>query len=125
MAPTKPKPDDRDPKTGQFLTGENWAGNRNGRPKGSARRELAREFIEALQKSWTEHGDAVLEHLVKEDPAALLRAMVAILPKELDVNVNRYDEMSIEQLRAEFVAAVREARALGIDIKLDDEEGVH
>jgi hypothetical protein len=107
---------------GRFLNGNKGG---PGRPKGSGRQQLAREFVESLQKAWTEHGDAVLESLVKDDPASVLRAMVAILPKELDVNVNRYDEMSIEQLRAEFVAALRDARALGIDLGLGDASSIH
>jgi hypothetical protein len=114
----------RDPR-GQFLAGPNWDGNRHGRPKGSPRQQLAREFIEGLQKAWAQHGDSVLERLVDEDPAALLRAMVAILPKELDVNVNKYDAMSDEQLKSQFLSALREARALGIDIGGNDEPSVH
>lgn len=130
MPPKKAKPEaepeaeaKRDPKSGQFLAGV--SGNPSGRPKGSSRQQLARAFVESLQKTWAEHGDTVLETLVREDPASVLRAMVAIMPKELDVNVNRYDEMSDEQLKNQFLAALREARTLGIDLGTGDAQRVH
>jgi hypothetical protein len=112
----------RDPKTGLFLKGKKGG---PGRPKGSSRQDLAREFILSMQKAWQQHGDAVLDRLVTEDPASVLRAMVAIMPKEIDLNVNRYDEMSIEQLRHEWSAAIRDARALGLDLGLGGAQGVH
>jgi hypothetical protein len=86
--------DGRSPENGRFLAGENWTGNRAGHPKGSRRKQLAREFIEAMQNTWEEHGQQVLETVIKEDPATFMRAMVAIMPKELDVIVTRYDGMT-------------------------------
>lgn len=86
---------------------------------------MAREFIASMQKLWAEKGEQVLEELVEKDPASVLRAMVAILPKELDVNVNRYDEMTDDQLRTQFLAALREARALGLDFGAGGASSVH
>lgn len=122
MADTEDHKPQQDAKTGRFVNG-NIGGP--GRPKGSSRQQLARAFVDSLQKAWAEHGDAVLQRLVDEDPASVLRAMVAIMPKELDVNVNRYDEMSDEQLKTQFLAALREARTLGIDIGAGDASRVH
>jgi hypothetical protein len=51
--------------------------------------------------------------------------MIAIMPKELDVTVTRYDELTDEQLRREFLNALREARALGIDIDSGYDLSVH
>jgi hypothetical protein len=122
MTDVKDKPPPaKDGQSGRFLPGNNGG---PGRPKG-ARSMLAEAFIESLQKTWSEHGDAVLSRLVDEDPASVLRAMIAIMPKELDPNVNRYDDMSLEQLKAQFQAAVREAHMLGIDLVADDEPSVH
>ena len=112
---------DKDAKTGRFLTGNTAS---PGRPIGT-RRELAREFLEDMRKIWAEKGADVLARVVEEDPATFLRSMVAIMPKELDVNVTHYDEMSDDQLRQQFVAALREARALGVDIGDGGASSVH
>ena len=110
---TKPDRDGR----GHFVKGHKGG---PGRPKGSTRRELAGEFLEDMRTIWAKHGSTVLERVIDEDPAAFLRAIIAIMPKEVDVAVSRYDEMTDDELRREFVAAVREAKALGI--ALDDEQ---
>ena len=112
----------QDPKTGRFVNG-NIGGP--GRPKGSSRKELAREFLEDMRKIWAEKGADVLARVVEEDPSTFLRSMVAIMPKELDVNVTHYDEMSDDQLRQQFVAALREARALGVDLGDGGASSVH
>lgn len=78
-----------------------------------------------MQKLWAERGEEVLEELVEKDPASVLRAMVAIMPKEIDVNVNRFDDMTYEQLRVELDRRIREARALGLDIGAGDAGSVH
>jgi hypothetical protein len=114
---------ERNPDTGQFLTGV--SGNPKGRPRGSGRQQMAREFIASMQQAWAEHGDTVLKQVIDEDPAAFLRAMVAIMPKEIDVNVTRFDDMTHEQLRVEFDRRIREARALGLDIGAGDAGSVH
>ena len=125
MADDAEKPAERDPKTGHFLAGDKWAGNRAGRPKGSNRQDLAREFIQGLQKAWTKHGDAVLDKLAEEDPATLVRALVAIVPKEIDLTVNRFDDMTLDQLKRQHAELARTARALGLDIGAGDASGLH
>jgi hypothetical protein len=116
------KPQVKKDESGRFLKG-NIGGP--GRPKGSGRQQLAREFIESLQKTWSEHGDTVLARLVDDDPASVLRAMVAIMPKEIDLNVNRFDDMSLEQLKNQYAALAREARALGLDFGAGDSASLH
>ncbi len=113
---------DQDQKTGRFVNGNSGG---PGRPKGSGRKELARAFIEDMQKAWEAKGAEVLANVIESDPATFLRSMVAIMPKELDVNVNRYDEMTDDQLKSQFLAALREARALGLDIGPGGAASVH
>lgn len=115
----KPKPaKDRD--TGRFLTGNSGGG----RPKGS-RQELAREFLDDMRTIWSECGKDVLMRVVESDPATFLRAMTAIMPKEIDLNVNRFDDMSLEQLKNQYAALAREARALGLDLGAGDSASLH
>jgi hypothetical protein len=110
----------KDEKTGRFVTGNSGGG----RPKGS-RQELAREFLDDMRKIWGECGPDVLRRVVELDPAAFLRAMTAIMPKEIDLNVNRFDEMSLEQLKSQYAALAREARALGLDLGAGDPASLH
>lgn len=100
------------------------SGNPAGRPKGS-RNKLGEAFIQDMYDAWQASGPQVLANVIKDEPAAFLRSMVAILPKEVDVNVNRYDAMTDEQLKTQFLAALREARALGIDLGTGEPANLH
>src|SRR5262245_25853227 len=74
----------RDERTGQFLMGHSGYG---GRPKGS-RNKLGEQFIDDLYAKWQKHGKDVLDRVIKDDPAAFLRTVAQILPKELDATLN-------------------------------------
>lgn len=103
----------KDPPGIPFKPGQ--SGNPKGRPKGS-RTKLGEAFIQDMYEAWTKDGPDIIARVAAEDPASLLRSMVAILPKEIDVNVNKYDAMTDEQLRAQFLSALREAQSLGLDL---------
>ena len=80
----------RDAKTGQFVMGHSGYG---GRPKGS-RNKLGEQFVEDVYRKWRKHGSDVIERVIRDDPAAFLRTVAQILPKELhaelDVNVELF-----------------------------------
>jgi hypothetical protein len=71
----------RDAKSGRFVSGNNGGG----RPKGS-RNKLTTEFLDDLHAKWQQHGSDVLERVIRDDPAAFLRTVAQILPKEIDMN---------------------------------------
>jgi hypothetical protein len=77
---------ERDTK-GRFLAGNNGGG----RPKGS-RNKLGEQFISDVRDAWERHGVEVLDRVAKEQPDAFLRAMVALMPKDihatLDIGIN-------------------------------------
>jgi len=64
------------------------SGNPKGRPKGS-RSKLAESFLSALSADFDAHGAAVIERVRVEDPSTYLRVTANILPKELNVAVER------------------------------------
>jgi hypothetical protein len=73
----------RDAKTGRFVTGNNGGGRKLG-----SRNKLATEFLDDLHAKWLKHGPDVLERVIRDDPAAFLRTVAQILPKEIDAAVN-------------------------------------
>jgi hypothetical protein len=88
----KPKPE-QDGK-GRFVAGNSGNG---GRPKGS-RNKLGEQFLTDLQADWEAHGVEAIQQVRSEKPDAYLKVVASILPKELNVNVNAYDDMSDDEL---------------------------
>jgi len=79
----------RDAKTGRFITGNNGGGRKLG-----SRNKLTTEFLDDLYAKWQKHGPDVLERVIRDDPAAFLRAVAQTLPKEIDVNAgSEFDGM--------------------------------
>ena len=61
------------------------SGNPKGRPKG-ARSKLSEDFLAQLCDRFAVHGAAAIERVCEEDPAAYLRIIVSVLPKELKID---------------------------------------
>jgi hypothetical protein len=73
------------------------SGNPRGRPKGS-RNKLSDAFIADICASWEEHGHEVIRRVREESPEVYLRVVASLLPKEVNVSTNRFDEMTDEEL---------------------------
>jgi hypothetical protein len=73
----------RDVKSGRFVAGNTGNG---GRPKG-ARNKLGEAFVEDLRDCWNRRGIEVLERCADEDPAALLRVIASLMPKDLNLSI--------------------------------------
>lgn len=114
------KPIEKDSETGRFVTG-NIGG---GRPKG-ARNKLGEAFFGDMFEAWQSQGKSVIAAVIEKDPAAFLRSMVAIMPKQVEVDINQYDSMTDDQLKQQFLAALREANALGLDVGAGVTEGTN
>lgn len=97
----------------RFRPGE--SGNPSGRPKG-ARHKLSEAFLEDMLEAWSTHGKDVIARVIEQDPTVFLRSIVSILPKQVEVDINQYDNMTDDQLKQQFLAALKEANALGIDV---------
>ena len=79
----------------QFKPGNN--ANPKGRPPGS-KNKLGEEFIRALQEDFNEHGPTVIETVRREKPDQYLKVIASVIPKDMNINVSQYDNMSDEQL---------------------------
>lgn len=60
------------------------AGN-PGRPKGS-RNKLGEDFLKALHEDFSEHGVKAIQDMRAEDPAAYVKVVASLLPKEIKVS---------------------------------------
>jgi hypothetical protein len=89
------------------------SGNPGGRPIG-ARNRLQGRFMNALADDFEEHGKSAIQRCREEDPAAYLRAIVALMPKELEIT-KPLDDLSDDELNAALatVRAICAARAPG------------
>lgn len=74
---------ERDGRTGRFL-----AGNGGGGRKPGARNKLGEAFIADLRDAWAEHGPDVIARVARDDPAALLKVIASLMPRDFNINAN-------------------------------------
>ena len=84
---------DRDEK-GQFLDGHPKLG---GRRRGS-RNKLGEAFIADLYEDWKNHGTDVIVKVRDERPAAYLKVVASLLPKQLEIKDDMFADLTDEQL---------------------------
>ncbi|QBQ53831.1 DUF5681 domain-containing protein [Nitrosococcus wardiae] len=110
----------RPPTRGSFKPG--GSGNPKGKPKG-ARNKLGEAFLCDLYADWQEHGRAVLSTVREQDPAAYLRIVASLLPREAQHHhfLDELQELSTEELRQKL-EQVRQER---IRLEGSDEEPRH
>lgn len=89
-----PKPE-KDPETGRFLPGNSGNG---GRRKG-ARAKLGEAFVADLLDDWEANGAEAIVKVRNEKPDAYLKVIASILPKEVNLSLQPFEEMTDEQLR--------------------------
>lgn len=111
---TTPEQDNK----GRFVTGNSGGG----RPKGS-RNALGEDFLKAIHDDFKENGVSAIQTVRAERPQDYIKVIAGLLPREMDLNINRYDDITDAQLKREFIAAIAEARSLGIDIGAGIPEG--
>ena len=81
----------------QYKWEKGKSGNPAGRPKG-ARNKLGEQFLEALQEDFEANGVAAIQRVREEKPDAYLKVIASLLPSTVNLNVNKYDDLTDEQL---------------------------
>jgi hypothetical protein len=85
------------------------SGNPKGRERGS-RNKLGEAFVDALHEDFQEHGPAAITACREENPAAYLKVVASLLPKELNIRASA--DLTDEQLEQRIRQL---ASALGIE----------
>ena len=74
-------------------------GHGGGRRLG-ARNKLQTAFLEDLANEWAEHGRGVIRIVRTEKPVEFMKAVIAVLPKELVLEQNMLGDMTDEDIAA-------------------------
>lgn len=96
---------------GRFLTG-NIGG---GRVKGS-RNKLGEAFLADMLADWEQHGKVVIQAVRIEKPDQYLKVVAGVLPKELNLRVNDFDELTDEQLARQLASIAAQLANAGFGI---------
>jgi len=91
------------------------SGNPNGRPKGS-RNKLGEAFLADMLEDWEANGKSAIEVVRAEKPEQYLKVVASILPKEVNLRVNEFDDLTDEQLARQFAAIASQLARAGVDI---------
>lgn len=73
------------------------SGNPQGRPKGS-RNKLGEAFIADLYADWLENGMETVMRVREEKPDQYLKVVASILPKQVDVKLSEFAELTDDAL---------------------------
>ncbi|MBK1866386.1 DUF5681 domain-containing protein [Aestuariivirga sp. YIM B02566] len=114
MSAQKPKPEQgahavntaQEQRGTPFKPGQ--SGNPKGRPKG-ARSKLGEAFLDDLLQAWERDGAAAIQRVIETKPAAFLKVVADILPKELKVERDPLEDLTDEQLLAKVELLDRQA----------------
>lgn len=86
------------------------SGNPAGRPKGS-RQKLQNDFLNALADDFAEHGVVAISDMRAKDPAAYVKTIASLMPKQLELNETL--EVIGDAELIDVITALRSAIALG------------
>jgi len=95
---------------GRFLTGNSGGGRKKG-----SRNRLTETFLSAVESDFSQHGLEALAQLRANDPAAYLRIIAALIPRDLILKREQepdFSELSEEQLAELMWRAWRNASVL-------------
>jgi len=82
---------------------------------------LGEAFIAALAEDFEKHGVEVIERVRIEKPEAYIKVIASLLPKDLNLNVTKLDDLTDEQLLERLRSLTKEAAPLLAKLDGDDE----
>ena len=86
-----------------------------GRPKGS-RNKLGEAFLADMLADWEVHGRAVIETVRAEKPDQYLKVVAGVLPKEMNLRVNDFDDLTDDQLARQLASIATQLANAGFGI---------
>lgn len=63
-----------------------------------ARNKLGEDFLKALHEDFQEHGPDAIKAVRRDKPDAYIRVIAGLLPQNVNLNVNAYDEATTDEL---------------------------
>jgi hypothetical protein len=78
--------------------------------------------IQALAEDFEKHGPETIERVRVQNPAAYLKVVASLLPKDVNLNVNNLDSLTDEQLLERLRVLTKEAAPLLARVAEDGEE---
>lgn len=81
---------------GRFLPGNSFC---KGRAAG-VRRRLHNELIEALAADFSENGVTAIARARKRSPVQYLKVCISLFPRDVNVNINAFGDMTDDELHA-------------------------
>ncbi|QBQ53352.1 DUF5681 domain-containing protein [Nitrosococcus wardiae] len=88
------------------------SGNPAGKPKGT-RNRLSEDFLRDLHEDWQKQGKDVLAAVRKRNPAAYLKVVASLIPKEVPGHfLDELKEMSTEEIEQKLERLRREREKL-------------
>jgi len=86
---------------------------------------LGEAFIAALVEDFEKHGVEVIERVRIEKPEAYIKVIASLLPKDLNLNVPKLDDLTDEQLLERLRSLTKEAAPLLAKLDVETEASRH
>lgn len=84
-----------------------------GRPKG-ARNKLGEAFLEDMFADWKENGAAAIKATRETKPEVYLKVVASILPRELNLRVGQFEDMTDDELARELASIASQLAGAGV-----------
>lgn len=84
-----------------------WKPGQSGNPKGrpqNAKQKLSDSFLADMLAAWEAKGKIAIDRVIEERPHEFIKAVAAIMPKEVNVRTQVVQELSDDELTAALIA---------------------